>query len=521
MTILKKYGLRFIVIIILGFMTWALILSAKNNAQTVDEGVYISSGYALYQYKQYPLNKEHPPLAKYLAGLPLQFQAINFTDNAKKNIANNDQYGFANEFLYNSGNNADKIIFFGRLPFIILTITLGLIIFWFIKNVTHSEFAGLISIAFYAICPNIIANGHLATNDFLLTFFFVLIALALYFYAKKPTKQWIVAIGFCAAGAILSKFSALILFLIIPFLFAIYVYLKKITLKQAMIDLSIILAIILGIVLLIYNHNIIFFFQGIAIQFTRTGSPAYLFGQYSETGWWYYFPLAFLIKTPLPTILLLVITLICISIRWQKTINYLPLLILPIIFFLVSCFNKLDLGIRYILPIFPFIYLGFGLVFFCVIKQFKKYYYAIITIIFFSILINFFSFYKITPYQIAYFNELVGGPDNGYKYLVDSNLDWGQGLKELASYLKENNINEPIYLSYFGTASPKYYGINFKNLPYNRSQNISGYVVISVNNLILPFGNFQNFPYDVNVFKWLLNEQPITRIGHSIYIYKK
>lgn len=521
MTVLKKYSLRAIAITILGLMAWALILSAKNDAQTVDEGVYISSGYALYQYKQYPLNKEHPPLAKYLAGLPLQFQKINFTNNAKQYIANNDQYGFANEFLYNSGNDANKIIFFSRLPFIILTITLGLIIFWFIAKITRSELAGLISVIFYALCPNIIANGHLATNDFLLAFFFVLVALALYFYAKKLTKQWIVIVGLCVAGAILSKFSALTLFLIIPFLFAIYVYLKKITPKQAIIDLSSILVITLGAVLLIYNRNIIFFFQGIVIQFTRTGSPAYLFGQYSETGWWYYFPLAFLIKTPLPTIFLFVVSSIYIVINWQKIIDYLPLIALPVIFFLVACFNKLDLGIRYILPVFPFIYLGIGLVFFYVIKQFKKYYYAIITIIFFSILINFFSFYKITPYQIAYFNELVGGPNNGYKYLIDSNLDWGQGLKELAGYLKKNNINEPIYLSYFGTASPEYYGINFKNLPYSCSQNISGYIAISVNNLILPFGNFQNFPYDVNGFKWLLNDQPIKRIGHSIYIYKK
>ena len=69
------------------------------------------------------------------------------------------------------------------------------------------------------------------------------------------------------------------------------------------------------------------------------------------------------------------------------------------------------------------------------------------------------------PHYLAYFNELAGGPRNGYKYLVDSNLDWGQELMQLKGWLQKRNINRPLGLCYFGMADPRYYAIAHDNLP--------------------------------------------------------
>ena len=74
----------------------------------------------------------------------------------------------------------------------------------------------------------------------------------------------------------------------------------------------------------------------------------------------------------------------------------------------------------------------------------------------------------IHPHYLAYFNELIGGPKNGYKYLTDSNLDWGQDLPSLAKLIgeiKNQDSSQEVYLSYFGTDNPSTYGIEATPLP--------------------------------------------------------
>ena len=131
------------------------------------------------------------------------------------------------------------------------------------------------------------------------------------------------------------------------------------------------------------------------------------------------------------------------------------------------------------------------------------------------------SFY-IHPHYLAYFNELAGGPDNGWKYLVDSNLDWGQDLKGLKKFMQERGISR-INLSYFGSDSPDRYGIAYNWLPsfYLRDPDpghhepvLKGRVAISATNLQGPyFGTGDPFAR----FRAL---QPVAKIGYSIFIYK-
>lgn len=131
------------------------------------------------------------------------------------------------------------------------------------------------------------------------------------------------------------------------------------------------------------------------------------------------------------------------------------------------------------------------------------------------------SFY-IHPHYLAYFNELGGGPDKGYQYLVDSNLDWGQDLKGLSNYLKNNKI-EKIYLSYFGSDTPQRYGINYDWLPSIYLKNptsgkrlyfpLKGWIAISATNIEGVY--FQN----KNIYAWLKDYKPVKKIGYSIFIY--
>jgi hypothetical protein len=128
----------------------------------------------------------------------------------------------------------------------------------------------------------------------------------------------------------------------------------------------------------------------------------------------------------------------------------------------------------------------------------------------------------IWPDYLAYFNEFVGGATNGYHYLVDSNLDWGQDLKGLKRFMDGRGIDR-IYLSYFGTDSPARYGIRYDWLPSYELKNPNPqktidvqrkrYLAISVTNLQ---GVYMEPP---TMFRWLDQYTPVSRIGHSIFVY--
>jgi hypothetical protein len=135
--------------------------------------------------------------------------------------------------------------------------------------------------------------------------------------------------------------------------------------------------------------------------------------------------------------------------------------------------SHLNLGVRHLLPIYPFLYVLAG----SLVPELDRWRRAsrivalliMVGVIAVSSRIVFFPAYGlrwqiVAPHYLAYFNELAGGPDNGYKELADSNLDWGQDLKNLKLWLVAHDIKDPIYLSYFGTADPHYYGISHYNL---------------------------------------------------------
>lgn len=143
------------------------------------------------------------------------------------------------------------------------------------------------------------------------------------------------------------------------------------------------------------------------------------------------------------------------------------------------------------------------------------------TILLFSIL-YLLSSLRIFPHYLAYFNEFIGGPKNGYRWLVDSNLDWGQDLKALKKYLKQRKVDEVI-LAYFGSASPEYYGIRYQYLPSIGAGKSRGYTISSQVHpeLVAISATTLQGPYfsDHSLYHWLKEYRPVKRIGYSIFIY--
>ncbi|GAM10528.1 hypothetical protein OR1_02817 [Geobacter sp. OR-1] len=172
------------------------------------------------------------------------------------------------------------------------------------------------------------------------------------------------------------------------------------------------------------------------------------------------------------------------------------------------------LALRYVLPIYPFIFVMVGFLG-TYLLQYR--YLASMFIIWYLA-----SAWYIAPHYLAYFNEIAGGPGNGYKYLVDGNLDWGQDLPGLKKFMDENGIKR-ISLSYFGADSPERYGIKYDWLPshYLFNPEPDKEVRVTPDQLVaISATNLQGVYFDdKNQYKWLLDYKPVAKIGYSIFVY--
>jgi hypothetical protein len=242
------------------------------------------------------------------------------------------------------------------------------------------------------------------------------------------------------------------------------------------------------------------------------GRPAFLAGHVSDTGWWYYFPIAFLIKTPLTVLALFGLSLCWIGRQWNGVPRVRVYLLLPpLIVMAVAMASKFDIGVRHILPVYPFALVACG----NAITELRKRIRPPLQVAF--ALVCLVELLPVYPHYLAFFNGLIGGSRNGYKYLADSNLDWGQDLKGLKRWMDDNHIDR-ISLSYFGMADPAYYGIRYLSLPgappypppTNQLAEIPGYVAVSIQNLQV---NERAF------YAPLLQQKPVAVIGYSIRVY--
>ena len=208
---------------------------------------------------------------------------------------------------------------------------------------------------------------------------------------------------------------------------------------------------------------------------------AFLDGAYSIHGWVSFFPKTLLYKTP-PALLgaallgaaLLVVTwgrrrthasgAPIAGIQW----HWLWPLALPFgVYWLISITSNLNIGHRHILPTYPALHIlaGIGAVLAWQTVPAARRAWAHAA---FALLLGFHALAaaRIYPHYLAYFSPLAGGPENGYRHLVDSSLDWGQDFPGLRDWLVQNrHPGEAVHLSYFGTDDPEHYGIKAQLLP--------------------------------------------------------
>jgi hypothetical protein len=541
-------------LLVVFFLQGYSIASRKSNV--FDEPAHILAGYAyVTEGMDFLAPLHHPVVARSLAALfpatLLDLDFDRFVQPEEDLQSNFDRYSL--KFLYENKVDGRTILFYARMGNIMLGAFLGFFVYLWARELWGAV-GGLLSLAFYALSPEVLAHSSLATTDLPITAFFFLTAYLMYrVFSSGPGIVLAAASGVALGLALATKHTALLLAPTIAAAYVGAVMSGRAGLLRSIRSLGLTLAVAYAAVWAIYGfryHSIDPLYHGLhwetfagtgleplfdalrAIKFLPEsylygiagvlssgggGKVAFLMGEYSLTGWWYYYTVAFLIKTPIAALVLMALALACAAVRReQATLVKVGFVLLPaVVVFVVVSSQKVNIGIRHVLPALPFLFLVVGAFFASTLTRWKAAVSAL------CVAWHIYAAASIHPHQLAYFNEFVGGPGNGYKYLVESNVDWGQDLAGLKEYMDENKI-EGIKLSYFGLSNPAYYGIDSIYMP--------SFLVLGEKNreAVTPAGYFAIsatmlqgvYMPDRDYYRDFREAEPVANIGYSIFIYK-
>jgi hypothetical protein len=243
---------------------------------------------------------------------------------------------------------------------------------------------------------------------------------------------------------------------------------------------------------------------------------AFLLGQISTTGWWYYFPVAMAVKTPLATQAMWLLAVVIVLVKFhgwrfgERGWLAVCLLLPAAVYTYFAMRSNLNLGIRHMLPVYPLAFVAIAIA----LARYRK----TTAVLLVLLAVESFAAY---PNDIPYFNVAAGGSRGGFNVLADSNLDWGQGLKQLADWQAEHP-GEKLYLSYFGTADPAAYGIDYTPVaagyafdPRTQMPGPPGVIAVSATHLRGLY-----VPESTQWFyRALRSRTPTAVLGGSIYLY--
>ncbi|TRZ78250.1 phospholipid carrier-dependent glycosyltransferase [bacterium] len=596
--------------LLLTLMCVLAIGSMRGENAIVDEIAHIPAGYSYMKYGDFRLNPEHPPLLKDLAAVPLLFiKDLKFPTELfawKDDV--NGQWESGWHFIYHIGNDANQIVFWSRIPMVLIMLLLGFFLFKASKE-WFGDKAALIALSLYALSPNIIAHGRFVTTDVGVAAFMFISIYYFIKWLKSPGWVNVCKASVALALAQLAKFSSALiipLFLIATIIYTVSLWLEsnrsikswmRIKLQYGGKLMLIFITAFIMIGIFYWPHvknmpvekihaqievgvhsekavvvrNVLdkmadipllrphaYYLTGFAMVVGRVagGNTTFFLGEVTNQSFRSYFPVVYLAKTPLATLILVLTafamavfyTLKSLSLSPKKLlydltkycvdhITEITLLLFIAIYSYTSITGNLNIGFRHLIPIMPMIFILTGYEIAKLLKPECKFMKHLLILL----LVWLAGATVLTyPHYVAYFNEAAGGSKNGYKIVTDSNVDWGQDLRNLVSWVKENNI-ENIKVDYFGGGCTKYYfcdrianpedigpasiseseAYDCSNSPFeewhaNNGQS-TGWFAISAT--FLQNSAWNKLQYGEEDYGWLREMEPTDTIGGSILIY--
>lgn len=541
--------LTWVVTILCLWAFWGMALdTAVQKTLTADEPVHITRGIALWQGLDFRLQQEHTPLSHWFIGLLTRTETL-------PDLTTLDGWA-EGERLITAGSllstprdtlHLPRLVWLGRVPIIWLGVLLGAFMARWARAFAppkrkSRDIAQITAVVLFAFSPNLIAHTAVATTDFTATMGYFVALFTLYWYAQNPTRtRWLWASLGLGLG-LASKMTGLLLLPIALLLLLIAqpprrIRQTKLTPVLNPVALWLSLLPLAGLVVWsVYRFDVGALFVpqlgqtwtvpvpdylGSLLRVTNhidEGHKSFLLGETSTSGWYHYFGVALAIKTALPTLLLLIPAVGQRRFR-QHVWLWLPALLL----FAVASYTRLNIGYRHILPVLPLLMvwgasgISRGLDGWHPRPTYWRWATAgLLVLLLWQMSVGM----RQHPHHLAYFNELVGGADNGYLYLLDSNLDWGQDLNTAVDYLEEQSF-EQLFIAPFGFNHGNYVKLNYPRLldddglsvnDFSPANPTAGHYLISSNYV-------QGMLGEPDLFDWFRRQEPVAKLGYTLFAY--
>ena len=543
--------------------TFLALDSLVSDSPTMDEQNHIARGLAFLRTGDPRLSLEHPPLINALSALPLlTMPELRLPTDHPSWQRREGWYEFADLFLWQYNHDVERIVFLSRLPIVGLLIALALTGYRFARRLWGGA-AGLVALGLLLFEPNLLAHGRYATTDLggtLFTFLATFLLWRLWTTPQpRPWRRWAAA-ALAVGLAFGSKMSALgfapvwIVLAVLPlFPDGGRGYARAAARRLGQLAAAGLAALL--VVWAVYGFqwgNFQFispdlaalnrwagpmptFWAGVE-QIARLGgggrAQSFLLGRFSDDGFLAYFPVAFAVKTPLVLLAAFILAAVWLVRDRRTRRRALFLLLAAALFFGLTMTGALNIGYRHALPALPYLLvLVAGLAGREVAARRvwpgaavgpRHVAAAVVTVLVGVAL-------WIHPHYLSYFNPIAGGPANGYRVLIDSNVDWGQDLLRLRRWMAEEGVDS-VRLGWFGTADPTYYAIAHEPLPglgrdpffrlwwdvpFDPAAPAPGVYAISATSL----WETPLRPEEKGVYAWFRARQPSARVGYSILIY--
>ena len=536
------------------------VTSMWGKSATFDEGFYLAGGYSYWRTGDPTMaNWFNPVLGPMIVGAPLltmDLEEPQETPGWPDNVLS-----YASAFLYDNRSGTAAILHRGRLPVIALGLLLLLGVFLWSRELFGNA-AGLLSLLLCVFSPNILAHSRLATTDLPLTVALFWATFLFHRQLRRPSLTTAVTTGLLLGSALAIKVSAL---LVLPGWAVLWLLYEVRPAHRESGDSArkadrgpaarvvvaagrplVIAVFALLVVAVVYRFDFhrqamrsVELQEGAPINFqsasltlfqkvspwlplptgylqsvrvfldtARNGHPGFLFGQVRTSGWWYFFPVVWALKTPVGT-LLLVLTAVALAPwsarpRWTAEILTVPSL------FLAGCMtSSVNIGFRHILPIVPFLLVMVGSLATVRLAKVRLLHALIAILAAWTVS----SSARVYPDYLAYFNELAGGSAGGIRCLGDSNLDWGQDVDALAGWIRANDIKEPLHVNLHTLMPTEKLGI--PTLPFpQRGSAEPGWYAISATALQNIYD--QDHPERV---AWLKTLKPVAVLHRTIFVF--
>jgi len=514
---------------LLGLFLLLAVTSARQHSEVQHEPLYIYVGFQMLRYGDFQMGPEHPPGLNLLAALPLL--PLGLDAHAEHGGRIRRVHEIMWQFLHRNRRPAHDILMAARVPFLVLGVVLGVFVFRWAREL-YGDGGGLLALGLYVASPLMLAHTQFANHDFGLACFSFLALYALWRACERTTAGRVLGAGLLLGAALLSKFTALAL-LPVSLVVALWHELVRAGAprpRRLLGRAAMVAAVWMMAALAVWaGYGFAFgplvlptrlamttpgagtsypwsvpaplFLWGLMAQTLHGagGHLNFLDGEFSSGGWWRYYLMALLYKMPVPVLVLFAVRAATAPWRRVGPRGAGPfLLVLPLLLLVTFSAARTQLGERYILPIFPLVFVWLGGVARLGVPRPAL-----------AVLLAWLALgtLRVHPHYLMYFNEIAGGPRRGWQRMIESH-DLGQDLDNLARWVAARQL-PAIHVLCKGCES-----LPYRDFPH---------VPLALG-CALPPG-----PVAISVYYRVLQEhlcagklppgEPVDRIGYSILVY--